>query len=78
MANTDFPHLGDYIEDSYHDLVRATNNFNQDNLLGMGGFGSVFRGCLNIGLIVTLKVLNLEVDGPSKSFNAECRALCTI
>ncbi|XP_020242523.1 receptor kinase-like protein Xa21 [Asparagus officinalis] len=60
---------------SYYELARATDNFSEINLLGMGAFGSVYRGLLDDGLLVAIKVLNLEIEGASRSFDAECRAL---
>ncbi|XP_020244327.1 LRR receptor-like serine/threonine-protein kinase EFR isoform X2 [Asparagus officinalis] len=59
----------------YYELVRATDNFSEINLLGRGAFGSVYRGLLDDGLLVAIKVLNLEIEGASRSFDAECRAL---
>ncbi|ONK71559.1 uncharacterized protein A4U43_C04F9900 [Asparagus officinalis] len=63
---------------SYLELVRATENFSDANLVGKGSFGSVFRGCLDDGLTVAVKVLNLEVEGALKSFDEECRALSMV
>ncbi|XP_020242524.1 putative receptor-like protein kinase At3g47110 [Asparagus officinalis] len=60
---------------SYYELVRATDNFSEINLLGTGAIGSVYRGLLDDGLLVAIKVLNLEIEGASRSFDAECRAL---
>ncbi|XP_020244914.1 putative leucine-rich repeat receptor-like serine/threonine-protein kinase At2g24130 [Asparagus officinalis] len=60
---------------SYYELVRATDNFSEINLLGKGAFGSVYRGLLDDGLLVAIKVLNLEIEGASRSFDAECLAL---
>ena len=60
---------------SYHELVRATENFSEANFLGKGSFGSVYKGCLDGGLLAAIKVLNLEVDGASRSFDIECSAL---
>ncbi|XP_074279805.1 uncharacterized protein LOC141605073 [Silene latifolia] len=59
---------------SYDMLLKATAGFNSENLLGMGSFGSVFKGILD-GKTVAVKVLNLEQHGASKSFMAECNAL---
>ncbi|ONK80319.1 uncharacterized protein A4U43_C01F16340 [Asparagus officinalis] len=59
----------------FHELVRATENFNETNLLGRGSFGSVYRGCLDDGLLVAIKVFNLEAEGALRSFDAECSAL---
>ncbi|XXG71827.1 hypothetical protein AAC387_Pa07g1063 [Persea americana] len=64
---------------SYGDLSRATDGFSQANLIGVGSYGSVYKGHLDsIGKIVAVKVLNLQRRGASKSFIAECRALKNI
>ncbi|KAM7469484.1 hypothetical protein LguiA_007667 [Lonicera macranthoides] len=65
---------------SYHELYRATVGFSQQNLIGSGGFGSVYKGKLNQqeDNLVAVKVLNLQKSGASKSFVTECRALRNI
>ncbi|XP_039156037.1 putative receptor-like protein kinase At3g47110 [Eucalyptus grandis] len=61
---------------SYHSLLRATNEFSSTNLLGMGSFGSVYRGFLDqTQSIVAVKILDLTCYGASKSFITECEAL---
>ena len=60
---------------SYHELCRGTNNFCESNLLGIGGFGAVYKGILSDGTTVTIKVLNLHLEGTLKSFAAECKVL---
>lgn len=60
---------------SYRSLVKATNGFSLANLIGVGSFGSVYKGILDEGAV---KVLNLEARGASKSFIAECKALKSI
>ncbi|RLN34395.1 Leucine Rich Repeat, putative [Panicum miliaceum] len=60
---------------SYREIVHATNNFNQDNLLGAGNFGRVFKGHLDDGMVVAIKVLNMEIAKATESFDAECEAL---
>ncbi|XP_056159286.1 putative receptor-like protein kinase At3g47110 [Syzygium oleosum] len=61
---------------SYHSLLKATGGFSSTNLLGVGSFGSVYRGFLNqTQSIVAIKILNLTRQGASKSFIAECEAL---
>ncbi|XP_074279790.1 receptor kinase-like protein Xa21 [Silene latifolia] len=59
---------------SYDMLLKATAGFSSENLLGIGSFGSVFKGILD-GNMVAVKVLNLQLRGASKSFMAECNTL---
>ncbi|KAL0004462.1 hypothetical protein SO802_012023 [Lithocarpus litseifolius] len=63
---------------SNQELSRGTNNFCESNLLGTGGFGSVYKGILFDGTIIAVKVLNLQLEGAFKSFDAECKVLRAI
>lgn len=64
---------------SYADLLKATDGFSENNLIGVGNYGSVYRGTLSqSGTIVAVKVLNLQTKGASKSFMLECKALRSI
>ena len=64
---------------SYTELLKSTNGFSENNLIGSGSFGSVYRGVLSgNGAIVAIKVLNLQQKGASKSFINECNALRSI
>jgi serine/threonine protein kinase len=45
------------------------------NLLGVGSFGKVYKGVLNDGTIIAVKLLNLENEGAHKSFDRECKVL---
>jgi LRR receptor-like serine/threonine-protein kinase FLS2 len=60
---------------SYQELCQGTNNFCESNLLGSGGFGSVYKGILSDGIIVAAKVLNLQLVDAFKSFDTECEVL---
>jgi Leucine-rich repeat (LRR) protein len=64
---------------SYAELLKSTNGFSENNLIGLGSFGSVYKGVLSgNGAIVAVKVLNLQQQGASKSFINECDALRSI
>ncbi|CAI0415781.1 unnamed protein product [Linum tenue] len=65
---------------SYQRLHKATDGFSTANLVGVGSFGSVYKGVLDDknGATIAVKVFNLERRGASKSFKAECEALKNI
>jgi serine/threonine protein kinase len=64
---------------SYQDLYQATNGFSAKNMIGFGGFGSVYKGNLiKEDKVIAIKVLNLEKKGAHISFITECNALKNI
>ncbi|GLJ09755.1 hypothetical protein SUGI_0115270 [Cryptomeria japonica] len=60
---------------SFQELLTATDEFNEANLLGVGSFGKVFRGVLKDGTMVAIKVLNILDEYARKSFDRECNVL---
>ncbi|KAK3419988.1 hypothetical protein EUGRSUZ_G00765 [Eucalyptus grandis] len=65
-----------FLHVSYHNLLKATGGFSSTNLLGMGNFGSVYRGLLDqTQSVVAIKILDLTCEGAPKSFIAECEVL---
>ncbi|CAI0626713.1 unnamed protein product [Linum tenue] len=66
---------------SYQSLHKATNGFSTTNLIGVGSFGSVYKGVVNINveeITIAVKVFNLQHRGASKSFMTECEVLKNI
>ncbi|KAI3721127.1 hypothetical protein L2E82_32131 [Cichorium intybus] len=64
-----------FMKVSYSQLLKATNGFSQANLIGQGGFSSVYKGILDHDdKFVAVKVIHLQNRGAHKSFIAECEA----
>ncbi|KAJ6992141.1 LRR receptor-like serine/threonine-protein kinase [Populus alba x Populus x berolinensis] len=60
---------------SFLELLRATNEFHESNLLGVWSFGSVYHGVLPDGLNIAVKIFNLQVQGGLRSFDTECEIM---
>ncbi|KAK4804127.1 hypothetical protein SAY86_003944 [Trapa natans] len=63
---------------SYRELRRATGNFSPDNKIGVGGFGSVYKGILQDGTLAAIKVLSAESKQGIDEFMAEITTIADI
>ncbi|KAL8462853.1 hypothetical protein ACS0TY_033742 [Phlomoides rotata] len=60
------------------EIKKATNNFAKDRLLGVGGYGEVFKGLLEDGTTVAVKCAKLgNTKGTDQVLN-EVRILCQV
>jgi hypothetical protein len=58
-----------------NDLEKATNNFDSSRILGEGGFGLVYKGILNDGRDVAVKILKRDDRRGGREFLAEVEML---
>ncbi|XP_057436147.1 probable receptor-like protein kinase At2g39360 isoform X2 [Lotus japonicus] len=81
------PYQTTLIEESFHhfslaDLKKATNNFHENNLIGRGGFGKVYKGCLQLDhvatAVVAVKVKSIHIYYKPKEFKNEIELLCQL
>ncbi|XP_055809809.1 protein NSP-INTERACTING KINASE 1-like isoform X2 [Solanum dulcamara] len=64
--------LGNLRRFQFRELQAATNNFSNKKILGKGGFGNVYKGCLSDGTIVAVKRLkDGNAIGGDKQFQTE-------
>ncbi|KAK4483989.1 hypothetical protein RD792_011202 [Penstemon davidsonii] len=56
---------------TFKELAIVTQNFRESNLIGEGGFGSVYKGRLESGLVVAVKQLNLDGFQGNQEFIVE-------
>ncbi|KAL8499141.1 hypothetical protein ACS0TY_022207 [Phlomoides rotata] len=63
---------------SYYEILQATEQFNETNLLGIGSYGSVYRGILGDGKAIAVKVFNVQSEAIFNSFDVECEVLRNI
>ncbi|MQL77259.1 hypothetical protein Taro_009666 [Colocasia esculenta] len=77
-----------HLKVSYLQLLRATEGFSAENLVGAGSFGTVYKGMLTLntggdddGIVaktVAVKVFDLQQHDAAKNFVAECEALRSV
>ncbi|PPS15771.1 hypothetical protein GOBAR_AA04801 [Gossypium barbadense] len=67
--------IRDWRRISYYQLSRATSGFDDNNFLGSGSFGSVYKGILAEGTEVAVKVFNSDLDEAFRSFDVECEVM---
>ncbi|KAL5540088.1 hypothetical protein UlMin_043159 [Ulmus minor] len=64
--------LGHLRRYTFKELRAATDHFNSKNILGRGGFGIVFKGCLNDGTLVAVKrIKDYNTAGGEIQFQTE-------
>ncbi|XP_059451268.1 cysteine-rich receptor-like protein kinase 2 [Corylus avellana] len=63
----------------YKDLKSATKNFSEENKLGEGGFGDVYKGTLKNGKIVAVKKLAISQSSRAKAdFESEVKLISNV
>ncbi|KAA8529635.1 hypothetical protein F0562_034265 [Nyssa sinensis] len=60
---------------SYEELVKATNGFSKDKLLGSGGFGRVYKGTLANNTEVAVKCVSHDSNQGLREFMAEISSI---
>ncbi|KAI3802600.1 hypothetical protein L1987_30739 [Smallanthus sonchifolius] len=60
---------------TYKELNSATNGFSDDNFIGKGGSGTVYRGILRNGKLVAVKLLDSDSLDAERDFQNELRIL---
>lgn len=68
--------LGNLKKFHFRELASATNNFSSKNLIGKGGSGNVYKGCLRDGMVVAVKRLrNVDAIGGEIQFQTELKMI---
>lgn len=73
-----FPNNTNEIKDlTISEILKATENFSQGNIVGCGGFGLVYKATLANGTNVAVKKLSGDMGLMEREFKAEVEALST-
>ncbi|KAF2294801.1 hypothetical protein GH714_019153 [Hevea brasiliensis] len=70
-----FQNKENYKELSLEELLKSTNNFDQANIVGCGGFGLVYKATLPDGRKVAIKRLSGDCGQVEREFRAEVETL---
>nr|GMC62459.1 cysteine-rich receptor-like protein kinase 2 [Ipomoea batatas] len=62
----------------YKDLKAATKGFSEENKLGQGGFGDVYKGTLKNGVVVAVKKLAMISSRAKADFETEVRLITNV
>uniref|UniRef100_A0A0E0G1C9 non-specific serine/threonine protein kinase n=1 Tax=Oryza nivara TaxID=4536 RepID=A0A0E0G1C9_ORYNI len=68
---------GEQTKLTFTDLLKATKNFDKENIIGCGGYGLVYKAELSDGSMVAIKKLNRDMCLMEREFSAEVDALST-
>ncbi|CAH1437023.1 unnamed protein product [Lactuca virosa] len=63
---------------NYKDLQLATNNFGEENILGKGGFGEVFKATLDDNNVVAVKKLHVQHARVKEEFENEVKLISDV
>ncbi|KAG6486832.1 proline-rich receptor-like protein kinase PERK9 [Zingiber officinale] len=63
---------------SYEELYEITDGFSPQNVLGEGGFGCVYKGCLSDGREVAVKQLKVGSGQGEREFKAEVEIISRV
>lgn len=60
---------------TFVEMSKATNNFSESNVVGQGGYGKVYKGVMDDGIIVAIKRAHTESLQGSTEFCTEIELL---
>ncbi|CAA2983669.1 probable LRR receptor-like serine threonine-kinase At3g47570 [Olea europaea subsp. europaea] len=64
---------------SNEDILKSTNNFDDESLIGRGSIGSIYKGIFSDGMIAAIKAMDVDlVDGVEENIEAKERCFISI